>query len=150
MHHTDTNPKPPSGAPADHAQPSGLATVSGLVGRRVPDAGDGPTSGLHGQFAAAAGRAPAAQSYWRSSYASEPYYEPGRSYEDYAPAYELGASSRAGMSDSVRDFAAAEPDMQRAWEARRAGSSLTWEQARAAMRAAWHRVDVDLSDVAPR
>ncbi len=82
MHHTDTNPKPPSGAPADHAQPSGLATVSGLVGRRVPDAGDGP--------------------------------------------------------------------MQRAWEARRAGSSLTCEQARAAMRAAWHRVDVDLSDVAPR
>ncbi len=135
--------------PDHHPRPPGLATVSGSVGVWAPDAASAPAGGQHGQVAAAAGRAPAAQAYWRNSYASASYYEPGRSFEDYAPAYELGSSSRAQAAGD-QDFDAAEPELRRAWESRRAGSSLTWEQTRAAMHAAWHRVDVDLGDATPR
>lgn len=28
--------------------------------------------------------------YWKETYSAEPYYEQGRLYEDYSPAYELG------------------------------------------------------------
>ncbi len=149
MHDLDTHSKPHSREQDGQARPPGLSTVSGLAGRSTPDTGGAPDDRSHGAVAAAAGRAPAAQSYWRNSYSSEPYYEPGRSYEDYAPAYELGASGRA-LATVDQEFDAVEPDMQRAWESRGAASSLTWEQARAAMRAAWHRVDVDLSDVGTR
>ena len=131
--------------PDHRARPPGLATVSGSVGRPGADAAGAPANGQHGQVAAAAGRAPATSAYWRNSYTTESYYEPGRSFEDYAPAYELGSRSRAQAAGG-QDFDAAEPELRRAWESSRAGSSLTWEQARAAMRAAWHRVDVDLGD----
>lgn len=135
--------------PDHHPRPPGLATVSGSVGVRAPDAASAPAGGQHAQAAAAAGRAPATRAYWHNSYASESYYEPGRSFEDYAPAHELGSSSRAQAAGD-QDFDAAEPELRRAWESRRAGSRLTWEQARAAMRAAWHRVDVDLGDATAR
>ncbi len=146
---TDTDLGPLCHEPDHHPRPPGLATVSGSVGVWAPVAAGAPAGGQHGQAAAAAGRAPATLAYWRNSYTSESYYEPGLSFEDYAPAYELGSRSRAHAAGD-QDFDAAEPDMQRAWQSSRAGSSLTWEQARAAMRAAWHRVDVDLGDATPR
>ncbi len=150
MYDLDTQSRPLSGEQNGPARPPGLATVSGLASLLAPDAANTPAGGgQHGQVAAAAGRAPAAQSYWRNRYSSEPYYEPGRSFEDYAPAYELGASVRA-LATVDQEFDALEPDMQRAWESRGAASNLTWEEVRAAMRAAWNRVDVDLSDVGTR
>ncbi len=133
--------------PDRRARAPGLATVSGSVGAGAPDAAGAPAGGQHGQVAAAAGRAPASQAYWRDRYGSDSYCEPGSSFEDYAPACEL-ASSRRAQAGGDQDFDAAEPELRQAWESSRDGSSLTWEQARAAMRAAWHRVDVDL-DLGP-
>ena len=149
MYDINTNLELLTSEPDDHPRQPGLATVSGSVGAWAPAGASAQDRGLHGLAAAAAGRAPAAQAYWRNSYTGESYYEPGHSFEDYAPAYELGWSSRAQAGDD-RDFDAAEQDMQRAWESHRAASRLTWEQARAAMRAAWHRVDVDLGDATPQ
>ncbi|MBT2327044.1 PA2169 family four-helix-bundle protein, partial [Variovorax paradoxus] len=76
--------------------------------------------------------------YWRENYAGEPYYEAGRSYEDYRPAYKLGWSTRA-VSES--DFDALEPALAAQWNVRRGSSSLDWAQARPAARAAWERAD---------
>lgn len=149
MYDINTELEPLTGEPDADPHPPGLGTLSGRVGAWAHADTSATAGALHAKAAAAAGRAPAAQAYWRSSYESEPYYEPGRSFDDYAPAYELGWSSRAQAADR-RDFDAAEQDMRRAWESRRATSSLTWEQARAAMRAAWDRVDVDLGDANPR
>ena len=149
MYDINTNLELLTSEPDDHPRQPGLATVSGSVGVWAPDVASAPADGQHAQAAAAAGRAPATRAYWHNSYASESYYEPGRSFEDYAPAHELGSSSRAQAAGD-QDFDAAEPELRRAWESRRAGSRLTWEQARAAMRAAWHRVDVDLGDATAR
>jgi uncharacterized protein (TIGR02284 family) len=76
--------------------------------------------------------------YWQQTYAKEPYYQAGRSYDDYRPAYELGWSSRVQRTDG---FDAAEADVAKQWDANRGSSSLDWLQARPASRAAWDRVD---------
>jgi len=73
-----------------------------------------------------------------AAYEREPYYEAGRSYDDYAPAYELGWSGRAAGHD---EFASVEPTLAREWEARRGASTLDWTRARPASQAAWERAD---------
>ncbi|MBT2305164.1 hypothetical protein J7E70_32680 [Variovorax paradoxus] len=76
--------------------------------------------------------------YWRERYADEPYYEAGRTYEDYRPAYQLGWSTRAAAEGT---FDLVEPAMAAQWGALRGNSRLDWAQARAAARAAWDRAD---------
>jgi uncharacterized protein (TIGR02284 family) len=74
--------------------------------------------------------------YWKETYSSEPYYEQGRLYEDYSPAYELGwlGYHRYGGDVDVADRALAND-----WDMRKGVSDLGWEQARPAARAAWQR-----------
>jgi uncharacterized protein (TIGR02284 family) len=74
--------------------------------------------------------------YWKETYTSEPYYEQGRLYEDYSPAYELGwlGYHRYGGDVDVADRALAND-----WDMRKGVSDLGWEQARPAARAAWQR-----------
>jgi hypothetical protein len=36
----------------------------------------------------------AEEAFWRENYSKEPYYEQGRSFDDYSPAYRLGLSGR--------------------------------------------------------
>jgi phage tail tape-measure protein len=76
--------------------------------------------------------------YWRNSYANEPYYTTGYTYDDYAPAYNLGYSSRGRYNS---DFDTAEPQLRNDWNNVRGNSRLSWDQARHASRAAWHRVE---------
>ncbi len=126
------------------ARAPGLATVSGLSGRAQRHDADAKAQDEHGKAAAAAGLAPGGEDYWRNSYSREPYYQPGRTFDDYAPAYRVGQERRARARVAV-DFDTAEKDLQHDWESQRGSSRLTWEQARLAMRAAWDRVDLDLS-----
>lgn len=74
--------------------------------------------------------------YWRAGYAGEPYYEEGRAFEDYGPAYELGWVSYATYGG---EFDAADRVLATDWEVRRGVSKLPWDSARAAARAAWQR-----------
>jgi uncharacterized protein (TIGR02284 family) len=74
--------------------------------------------------------------YWREAYSAEPYFEEGRSYEDYAPAYELGWVSYTAYGG---DFDAADRVLANDWDLRKAPSSLSWDDARPATRAAWNR-----------
>ncbi|MBE7941840.1 MULTISPECIES: PA2169 family four-helix-bundle protein [Ramlibacter] len=109
--------------------PVGMA-VGGVVGAII--------GGLAGRAAAQAVDPQREESHWRDNYDKEPYYEKGRSYDDYAPAYRLGLSGRAQHEG---DWDSAEPRLASEWESNRGSSSLDWDQARPASRAAWDRVD---------
>ena len=76
--------------------------------------------------------------YWREAFAGEPYCEPGRSFEDYATAYELGWVSYSLYGG---EFEPAERVLANDWMVRKGVSMLSWEQARAAVRAGWQRAD---------
>lgn len=74
--------------------------------------------------------------YWRGAFDSEPYFEPGRSFEDYGPAYELGW---IGWHTYGGEFETADRVLANDWLVQKGVSGLTWEQARLACRAAWQR-----------
>jgi uncharacterized protein (TIGR02284 family) len=79
----------------------------------------------------------AEEAYWRDNYTQEPYYEKGREWDEYAPAYRHGVSARTRYPD----WETAEPQLASEWESARGGSSLSWPQAQPASRAAWDRLD---------
>ena len=64
------------------------------VGVAVGGAVGAVVGGLAGKAAAEAVNPTAEEAHWRERYASEPYYEQGRSFDDYAPAYRLGLAGR--------------------------------------------------------
>ncbi len=121
---------------------AGVATgaMAGPVGSVVGAVAGAVVGGLGGS---AVGRTfdPAVEDrYWRANYANEPYYEAGRSYDDYGPAYTLGMTGRITYGGR---FDQAEPQLSQAWEQQRGGSRLSWEQARKPSRAAWQRIDTE-------
>jgi uncharacterized protein (TIGR02284 family) len=105
------------------------AAIGGVVGAVV--------GGLAGKAAAEAVNPTAEEAHWRENYDREPYYEQGRSFDDYGPAYRLGLTGRT----RYEDWDTAEPNLESEWESARGGSSLSWPQARPASRAAWNRID---------
>ena len=93
---------------------------------------------LAGKAVAEAYSPEAEDAHWRERYTQEPYYQSGRSYDDYGPAYRYGAQSRASLED---DWDTAATRLESGWEGARGSSSLNWEEARPASRAAWDRMD---------
>jgi hypothetical protein len=79
------------------------------------------------------------EGYWKDSYAREPYYQSGLTFEDYAPAYKLGGESRSRFAD--RSFDDVEEDLAGQYDEVRGDSRLDWEDAKHATRAAWDRMD---------
>lgn len=74
--------------------------------------------------------------YWREAYTRELYFEDGRTFEDYAPAYELGWT---GYSSYGGEFNTADRVLANDWTVQKGVSTLSWEEARPACRAAWQR-----------
>ena len=108
----------------------------GPVGAVVGAVAGAVAGGMGGKAVAESINPTAEESYWRDQYMQEPYYESGRSYNDYGPAYDLGWSAR-GQHEGT--FEQAEPRMATDWDNRRRSSTLTWSQASLATRAAWNR-----------
>ena len=106
--------------------------VGGLIGAVV--------GGLAGRTVAEVINPTNEEAYWRDNYSREPYYESGREFDEYAPAYRLGVTGRTRHDD----WNQAESTMASEWETARGGSSLSWPQAKNASRAAWDRVDTTL------
>lgn len=77
--------------------------------------------------------------YWRAAHPGEPYYNPERSYNDYAPAYRLGWEGRAKHDGGT--FDQFEPALRNDWYSVRGNSRLDWDEARHAARAGWQRVE---------
>jgi len=77
--------------------------------------------------------------YWNQKFSSEPYYAEGDTYDDYAAAYQTGYAGR--RRDPAAEFAAAEDQLRREWEASKGPSRLDWTRARHAVLRAWERGD---------
>ncbi|SDO26395.1 conserved hypothetical protein [Rhodoferax sp. OV413] len=150
LNEKDSNLDPISGEPGAHPVGTGLGATGGAVAGAAVGAMGGPVGaaiggvagavvgGLAGKAGAEAVNPTAEEAYWRERYQDEPYYEAGRTYDDYGPAYALGWS---GGNLYGSEFSAVEPELARRWEEQRGRSSLAWPHARYATRAAWDRIN---------
>jgi len=144
----DMNPDPITGEPGAHPVGTGVGATGGAVAGATMGVIGGPigvavggvigavVGGLAGKAAAEAVNPTAEAAHWRENYDKEPYYESGKSFDDYAPAYEHGLSGRTRYED---DWDTAEPRLASDWESSRGSSSLDWQKAKPASRAAWDR-----------
>ena len=115
-----------------------VGTVAGPVGTLVGVVAGAVAGGLGGKAVAEGVNPTAEDAYWRDNYNRESYYESGRTYDDYAPAYRLalhGRTAYGGSFDQTENRLAAD------WDAQKERSTLSWDQARHASRAAWDRLD---------
>ena len=145
----DLNRDPITDEPGAHPVGTGVGAAGGAVAGAAAGSLGGPigaaiggvvgavVGGLAGKAAAESVNPTAEEAHWRKNYNREPYYERGRSFDDYGPAYRLGLTSRT----RYQDWDSAEPNLESEWESVRESSSLSWSQARPASRAAWERVD---------
>jgi hypothetical protein len=131
---------------------AGGATTGALAGGLTGPAGAAIGAVVGAVVGAVAGRRAkvdhtAEDSYWRDNYASRPYVQSGRTYDDYAPAYRHGAQAYEKYPD--RHFDEVEPDLQRDWGTARGKSSLEWDHARHASRDAWTRLSDSVERAVP-
>lgn len=112
--------------------------IAGPIGAAVGGAAGAVIGGLAGKAAGEAVNPTQEEAFWRENYDKEPYYETGRSFDDYGPAYRLGLSGRQRSQDA---WTSVEPRLASEWESTRGNSSLNWDRARPASQAAWHRAD---------
>lgn len=113
--------------------------AAGPVGAAVGAAAGAIVGGLGGKAVAEYYDPTLVDDYWRDRYTSEPYYQTGMSYDDYAPAYRLGAEARSLNRDST--FERAEARLAEQYDRIKEKSRLQWEHAKHAVRAGWHRGD---------
>jgi len=125
------------GAAGGAAAGAALGSLGGPLGTAVGGVVGAVVGGLAGKATAEAVNPTAEEAHWRENYNREPYYEQGRSFDDYGPAYRLGVTGRT----RYEDWDTAEPNLESEWESERGGSSLDWPQARPASRAAWDRIE---------
>lgn len=146
---THENRDPITDAPGAHPLGTGLGATGGAIAGAAAGALGGPIGAAAGGVAGAvagglAGKAAAEsvnptdeEAYWRNQYMRESYYETGRTYDDYGPAYALGWNYRSRYDS---DFDSYESQLATDWERVRGNSKLTWPQGRLASRAAWDRI----------
>lgn len=88
--------------------------------------------------------------YWQNQFRNEEYYEAGRQYEDYEPAYRTAIEGYGRYRDDHPTFDSAEPSLRADYERLEDSARLGWDKARAATRAAWHRLERALPGDADR
>ncbi|ROZ77565.1 PA2169 family four-helix-bundle protein [Ramlibacter sp. WS9] len=145
----DLNRDPITDEPGAHPVGTGIGATGGAVAGATVGAIGGPVGvavggvvgavvgGLAGKAVGEAVNPTAEEAYWRENHSREPYYEKGRSFDDYSPAYRLGLTGRTRYQG---DWDTAEPQLASEWASARAGSSLDWNRAQPAARAAWDRI----------
>ncbi|MES2938355.1 MAG: PA2169 family four-helix-bundle protein [Pseudomonadota bacterium] len=151
----DLNRDPITDEPGAHPVGTGVGAAGGAMAGAAAGAIGGPlgvavggvigavVGGLAGKAAAEAVNPTAEETHWRDNYTKEPYYQSGRSFDDYGPAYRLGVNGRTQYQD---EWTSVEPRLASEWESTRGNSTLNWNDASPATRAAWDRVDVQLRD----
>lgn len=149
----DLNRDPITDEPGSHPIGTGIGAAGGAVAGAAAGAITGPAGaavggvvgavvgGLAGKAAGEAVNPTAEEAFWRENYSKEPYYEPGRPFDDYGPAYRLGLSGRTRYPDP---WTSVEPRLASEWDSTRGISSLDWDRARPASQAAWTRADEQL------
>lgn len=146
----DLNRDPITDEPGAHPVGTGVGAAAGAVAGAAAGAIGGPigavaggavgavVGGLAGKAAGEAVNPTAEEAFWRANYDKEPYYESGRTFDDYAPAYRLGLTGRSRFEDPWQSV---EPKLANEWISSRDRSTLDWDRARPASQAAWSRAD---------
>lgn len=80
----------------------------------------------------------AEEDYWRKHHASQPHAAEGTAFEQFAPAYRVGAE--AAHKYPGREFHEIEDDVALDYEKHEVGSALPWDRVRGASKAAWTKV----------
>jgi hypothetical protein len=122
---------------------AGAGAAAGALGGLVGALAGAVVGGLGGKAAAEAINPTDEEAYWRDNYQREPYFQEGRTFDDYGPAYRLGLAARAEYSGT---FDQTESRLATHWDVRKESSSLNWAQAKLATQAAWKRIDQKLED----
>ena len=126
------------GATGGAAAGAAAGALAGPVGAAVGLVAGAVVGGLAGKVTAEGINPTDETAYWREQYMFEPYYRSGRSFGDYAPAFEQGWNL---PSRHQGEFELFESRLATEWSQRRGTSSLSWEEARPAARSAWTRVN---------
>jgi uncharacterized protein YjbJ (UPF0337 family) len=149
----DSNPDPITGEPGAH--PVGVAgggtggavagaaiggAVGGPVGAAVGGAIGAVAGGLAGKGAAEAVNPTTEDTYWRENYKNRPYFQSGRDYEFYRPAYRYGWEAASRPDYHGRRFEDVEADLSRNWNQARGTAKSEWSDVRHATRDAFERV----------
>ena len=87
-------------------------TFAGPVGTMVGGVIGAVVGGLAGKAAGEAVNPTGEESHWRDNYTDEPYYEQGRDFDDYGPAYMHGVNGRMKHQG---DWDTAEPMLASEW-----------------------------------
>lgn len=82
-------------------------------------------------------------SYWRKTHADQPYARKEYTYENYAPAYRLGAEAYEKYGE--RGFDDSEEDIARDYEKTVGDEGLPWDHARHAVQAVWSKLSNDVT-----
>lgn len=78
--------------------------------------------------------------YWRENYQTRLYFEKGKTFGVYEPAYRYGWESAANPVYATRAFEDVESFLARGWERSTGGTRYSWHQMRSAIRDAWKHV----------
>ena len=84
----------------------------------------------------------AEEAFWHTQYTHESYFVPGRGFDQYAPAYQLGwqAGHEQGASQvGLPSFESQENELRARWLQAHGNSLLDWAQVKAAVKAAFSR-----------
>ena len=148
----DANPDPITGEPGAH--PLGVAggatggamagaaigAIGGPVGSVIGGAVGAVAGGLAGKGLAESVNPTEEHTYWKQNYASRPYFQSGRKYDDYSPAYQYGWESASRPEYHGRRFDDVESDLGRGWDKARGTTRSEWNDMKHATRDAFERV----------
>ncbi|WP_426189917.1 hypothetical protein [Massilia sp. DWR3-1-1] len=129
------------GAGAGAATGAAIGAVGGPIGMAAGAAIGAFAGGAAGHAAGSVVNPQEEDAYWLAAHTSAPYYSSQYSYDDYAPAYQLGYNSRGRYVGQT--FDSVENTLSDDWNRSKGASRLAWYDARSAARAAWDRVDAN-------
>jgi uncharacterized protein (TIGR02271 family) len=146
----DNNLDPITGEPGAHPVETGIgAAGAGTIGTIIGGVVGGPvgavvgaaigavSGGLLGKNTAEVIDASREDEHWRENHASRPYIEPGKTYDDYAPAYRTGYEAFDRHADSGRTFEEIEPELQSEYVKTHGNTGLSWDKAKHAAQDAY-------------
>lgn len=153
----DKNPDPITGEPGAHpvgvaggsaggaAAGAAIGAIGGPVGALVGGAIGAVAGGLVGKGAAEAVNPTEEVGYWKDNYKTRPYYQSGRDFNHYEPAYKYGWEAASRPEYNGRRFDDVESDLGRDWSKSRGSSTTDWNDVKPATRDAFERVQNRMS-----
>jgi hypothetical protein len=147
------HPDPITGEPGSHPVETGLgAAGAGTIGTIVGGVIGGPigavvgaaigavSGGLLGKETAEVIDASVEHEYWRAHHPSRPYVEPGRTFDEYAPAYQTGYEAFSRHGNTGKTFDEIEPELQSEYGRTHEKAGLAWDQVKPAAQDAYRKL----------